>query len=158
MGFLVIFRFDFSKNYPLHPLLAEHIKDMARTNPEDCIEMILNAPIAPWRNISARDAARILGVTTQTLANWRFRGIGPAPRPGMMNSRRQNYTPAEIGAWQAAALGRDMNPDDISRMWLERRGTLTGDVTQTVARLQRAKTVSLVERIAPTSPLGSQQV
>lgn len=122
---------------------------MIRINAEERLEAVLNAPVAPWRVITARDAARLLGVSTQTLANWRFRGIGPAAKSGAMNTRRQNYTSADIGVWLASLSGQTLMPSDISRMWLARRGTVGGDVAGVIDRLQRTKVVHLVEQILP---------
>lgn len=58
------------------------------------------APGPPWRPIPSRDVAKILGVSLQSLANWRVRGTGPPPEPmqkGLGN--RIYYRPDKIMAW-----------------------------------------------------------
>src|SRR5262249_25749844 len=41
--------------------------------------MATNLP--PWRPIPSRSAARMLGTSLQSLANWRMRDLGPKPEP-----------------------------------------------------------------------------
>lgn len=50
--------------------------------------------------LSADEAAPLAGVEAKTLANWRYRGTGPAFI--RVSGRRVAYDPADIEAWKAA--------------------------------------------------------
>lgn len=77
-------------------------------------------PQPPWRPIPSRVLCRILGVSLQSLANWRVRGTGPQPeafRKGGGN--RTYYRPDEVLSW---LTGGDRLPWEFSRDWLAERG------------------------------------
>jgi len=47
--------------------------------------------------VSSAEAARMLGVKPQTLANWRQKGKGPALV--RVSANRVKYDPADVQAW-----------------------------------------------------------
>lgn len=108
-------------------------------------ECIIKAPIAPWRRIDSRRVANVLGVTPQTLANWRSRSIGPQPlQPTRTQGRACYYTLDQFAVWAS-----DMTPEDVWREWLERRGTVGGNVAGAVEFLERSGSTKSVELIPP---------
>lgn len=72
----------------------------------------------PWRPISSRELAQVLGVSLQSLANWRVRKTGPEPEP--MRRGRGNkiyYRPDKVLSW----LLEDRESWEFSRDWLLNR-------------------------------------
>ncbi|GAA4521652.1 hypothetical protein GCM10023174_00810 [Chelativorans composti] len=83
-------------------------------------EELQNLPHPPWRPIPSREVCRILGVSLQSLANWRVRGTGPEPEPHIKgNGNRTYYRPDKILAWLS---DHRRDPWEFSRDWLAERG------------------------------------
>src|SRR5262249_48172108 len=60
----------------------------------------LETNLPPWRPIPSRMAARVLGTSLQSLANWRMRDIGPATEPMRRGEgNRIYYYPGENDGW-----------------------------------------------------------
>lgn len=75
--------------------------------------------LAPWRTLESGELAAILGVTTQVLSNWRFRGLGPKAeprRPGSPN--RTHYKIGEVWSWLARQAGYQVEPWRYDRRYL----------------------------------------
>jgi hypothetical protein len=108
---------------------------------------VIAAPIAPWRSISPKVAAGILGVTTQTLANWRFRSLPSAARTGASYGRRGYYRLADLAEWIAQKHGVRSSAEALSRKWLEARGTVVGDTMKVIERLDRLGCTPHLERL-----------
>jgi len=74
----------------------------------------------PWRPMASRELAGLLGVSLQSLANWRVRGSGPEPEPPMKGKgNRTFYRPDKVLSWLE---GTDKEPWEYSRDWLLKRG------------------------------------
>lgn len=72
----------------------------------------------PWRPISSRELAQILGVSLQSLANWRVRETGPEPEPPKKGKgNKVYYRPDIVLAW----LEEEKEPWEFSRDWLLNR-------------------------------------
>lgn len=77
----------------------------------------------PWRPIPSRQLARFLGVSIQTLANWRMRETGPAWEPlrrGQGN--RIYYRPDKVMAWLSEIAGSPQAPWEFAHAYLVGRG------------------------------------
>lgn len=74
----------------------------------------------PWRPIPSRAVAPLLGVSLQTLANWRVRNCGPSYASHLKGKgNRAYYKPADILSW----LEDDaVEPWEINCDWLSSRG------------------------------------
>lgn len=84
------------------------------------IDELLRSPEPPWRPMPSRRLAAILGVSLQSLANWRVRGTGPEPEPKRRGTgNRTFYRPDVVMAWLA---GAGTEPWEFSRDWLAKRG------------------------------------
>ena len=57
--------------------------------------------------VSSAEAARLIGIKPQTLANWRQANKGP--RPVRISSNRVKYDPADIQAWIDSKKGGSEN-------------------------------------------------
>lgn len=79
---------------------------------------------APWHYISSRELAKHLGVTSQTLANWRFRGLGPKTEQELkFKGRSAYYRVAEIIAWERTQRGEAISAWEVTAQWLSERNT-----------------------------------
>src|SRR5262245_52095803 len=59
-----------------------------------------------WHVLSSRELAEVLGVTLQTLANWRVRGIGPPTEPSShFRGHREHYRIDQVLAWLSERNG-----------------------------------------------------
>lgn len=84
----------------------------------DLVANSLASPVPIWRLRTSRDLARSLGITIQTLANWRVRDQGPrfesAPK-GKGNKRL--YRTSEVLEWLS-----DQPSWEFERQWIVARG------------------------------------
>ena len=72
----------------------------AGTGHQRVADEIMASATPPWRPIRSRDVARFLGVSLQSLANWRVRGTGPEHEPmGTGHGHRTYYRPDKLLAW-----------------------------------------------------------
>lgn len=70
----------------------------------------------------------MLGVSLQSLANWRVRESGPNPEPPVSGKgNRVFYRPDEVTSW---LVDRSVAPWEVSYAWLERRGLVVEPATE----------------------------
>ena len=77
----------------------------------------------PWRPIPSRQLAKLLGVSIQTLANWRMRETGPSWEPlrrGQGN--RIYYRPDKVMAWLSEIAGCPHAPWEFAHAYLVENG------------------------------------
>lgn len=80
----------------------------------------LETNLPPWRPVPSRMAARVLGTSLQTLANWRMRDMGPRPEPMKKGyGNRIYYRPDRIAEWLSGGRWTDWQ---FSGIWLQQRG------------------------------------
>jgi len=80
----------------------------------------MTTSLPPWRPIPSRLAARFLGVSLQSLANWRMRDIGPAAEPMRRGyGNRIYYRPNKIAEWLSDGKCSDWQ---FSALWLRQMG------------------------------------
>lgn len=80
--------------------------------------MTTNLP--PWRPIPSRLAARLLGTSLQSLANWRMRDVGPVTEPMRRGQgNRIYYRPDKIAEWLSGGKCADWQ---FSAFWLQQMG------------------------------------
>jgi len=81
-----------------------------------------------WRPISSRQLAALLGVSLQSLANWRVRGYGPPYLPHITGTGNKiYYRPDEVLAWLS---GGTVEPWEFVRDWLAERDLQVTPATQ----------------------------
>lgn len=74
----------------------------------------------PWRPIPSRLLAKVLGVSLQSLANWRVRDTGPQPEPYRRGQgNRTMYRPDVVMSWLAMIAGQETEPWKFSQKWLQ---------------------------------------
>lgn len=90
---------------------------------EKVIRKVADTGVPPWRPISSRSAAKLLGVSIQVLANWRLREAGP-PHQGPIKGKgnRTFYRPDEVVSWLSTLVGRPLEPWEFDRDWMAERG------------------------------------
>lgn len=94
------------------------MKDFATVRGE-----VLRSTTPPWRPIFSRQLSLLLGVSLQSLANWRVRGTGPdfrAAEKGQGN--KMFYRPVDVVAWLSALNGEPLEAWQLCRDWLAERG------------------------------------
>lgn len=75
--------------------------------------------VPPWRPISSRKLAAMLGVSLQSLANWRVRGTGPDAEPQKKGrGNRIFYRPDKVIAWLSCGQTEDWL---VCEAWLRER-------------------------------------
>ncbi|MDP1627648.1 MULTISPECIES: hypothetical protein [Pseudomonadota] len=73
----------------------------------------------PWRPTPSRQLADILGVSLQSLANWRVRGTGPVPEPHKKGQgNRMMYRPDVVMSWLSDFAGKHAEPWEFNQLWL----------------------------------------
>lgn len=66
-------------------------------------------PAIPYHVISGPELAKLLGVSGQTLANWRMRGVGPRPEPAAdWKANRNHYKIVEVLAYFDSSTHTDI--------------------------------------------------
>jgi len=104
------------------------------------MERLSHPPQPPWRPIPSRDLCKILGVSLQSLANWRVRGTGPTPEPFQKGGgNRTYYRPDEVLSWLA---GGQPPAWEFSSQWLSARGLEIDEPSE-------ASTAWLIEQADP---------
>lgn len=74
----------------------------------------------PWRPIPSRVLAKVLGVSLQSLANWRVRNTGPRPEPYRRGQgNRTMYRPDVVMSWLSMVAGQETEPWKFSQTWLQ---------------------------------------
>ena len=77
----------------------------------------------PWLFVTSREAARALGVHTQTLTNWRHRDRGPRSAPDeWFRGRSARYQIAELIAWAHLEAGESLEYTDVLGTWFREFG------------------------------------
>lgn len=95
--------------------------DKAKAQPLLNILAVSKRP--PWRPIASRDLSRLLGVSLQSLANWRVRGSGPEPEPHKRGQgNRIYYRPDKVMAWLSALCGTPHEDWQFCHEWLIAQG------------------------------------
>lgn len=73
--------------------------------------------VVPYHVISGPELASVLDVSSQTLANWRMRGVGPKPEPAEdWKANRNHYKVANVLAYFTSST-----PTDIYCDWIRNR-------------------------------------
>lgn len=86
-------------------------------------EKLKSDPTPPWRLVSSRELAKTLGVSLQTLANWRVRGTGPQPQPLRRGTgNRIFYKRSDVLAWLSSQLGKPRPVWHFFAEWLNQNG------------------------------------
>lgn len=84
------------------------------------ISKIMNLDTPPWRPMPSRKIAALLGVSLQTLANWRVRSSGPDPAPKRRGKgNRTFYVPAQVANWLATFTDMPLQPWEVTMQWLK---------------------------------------
>lgn len=95
-------------------------------DPERAKELILlihSMATPPWRPIPSIKVAKLLGVSLQSLANWRVRGCGPPSEPVRRGKgNKVFYNPTKIVTWLANLSGEHLESWKVSRDWLKKNG------------------------------------
>lgn len=106
-------------------------KEKAAFDAEGAYETLLSSSSPPWRSISSRTLARVLGVSLQTLANWRVRDAGP-PCEGYRRGAGNKvfYRPDKVMTWLKAQVGATSEPWEHSFAWLVKHGLADKEVSQ----------------------------
>lgn len=103
-------------------------KKKAAFDAEAAYEALLSSSLPPWRSISSRTLARVLGVSLQTLANWRVRDAGP-PCEGQRRGAGNKvfYRADHVMMWLKGSSGVSREPWEHSRAWLVWHGLAVAD-------------------------------
>ena len=81
---------------------------------------ILSASVPIWRPIPSRKLSKDLGVSLQSLANWRVRETGPEPEAVIRGKgNRTFYRPDKVLSWLS---GGSKEPWEFCRDWLVKHG------------------------------------
>lgn len=89
------------------------------------ISKIMNLDTPPWRPMPSRKIAALLGVSLQTLANWRVRSSGPEPAPRPRGKgNRTFYVPAGVASWLAGIAGEPLEAWKVTMGWLKEKKCL----------------------------------
>ena len=84
----------------------------------------------------------MLGVSLQSLANWRVRGTGPEPEDYLKGQgNRTYYRPDEVLSW---LTDRTREPWEFSRDWLAKRGLETEPASRAATEWLIAEVDSLL--------------
>lgn len=100
----------------------------------------MTTSLPPWRPIPSRLAARFLGASLQSLANWRMRDLGPTTEPMRRGQgNRIYYRPDKIAEWLSGGKCCDWQ---FSALWLQQMGMpldviSEDDVRDRIAQLER---------------------
>lgn len=87
------------------------------------LDDILNFESPPWHPVSSRELSRLLGVSLQTLANWRVRETGPEPAgPIKGRGNKIYYRPDIVMEWASHKAGHPVPWYFYSGNWLNKRG------------------------------------
>lgn len=94
-------------------------------------------PRPPWHVVSSRELAGVLGVTLQTLANWRVRGIGPPPEPSsQFKGHREHYRIDRVLAWLSERNGEPRQPWTFNAAFIAQHlGATTLSAEETAAAI-----------------------
>ena len=123
---------------PIHiPIYNTHILDISRENkikgPKGPDRGGLRLPKAinartlhpdifdrpPWHAISSLELAAALGISLQTVANWRIRGVGPSALPkGLYPGNRSYYLAETVLTWLSSRFGETRSGWLYSRDYL----------------------------------------
>jgi hypothetical protein len=73
----------------------------------------------PWHVVSSLELAAALGISLQTVANWRIRNVGPAPMAkGLFRGNRSYYCVETVLEWLSSLQGRPRDGWTFSRDFL----------------------------------------
>lgn len=82
------------------------------------LPLFLSASLPIWRPIPSRELARKLGVSLQSLANWRVRDTGPEAEAAIRGKgNRTFYRPDKVLSWLCEG---EKQPWEFSRDWLKK--------------------------------------
>lgn len=100
-------------------------------------EFFIKSRTPPWRPITSRALAKVLGVSLQSLANWRVRECGPEAEPWKKGKgNRTFYRPDKVLSWIGDG---QQEPWEFCRLWLQNRGL------EVVGGLDRGSTAWMIE-------------
>ncbi len=92
--------------------------NFALTDAEAALRTLKQMSMPPWWPMRSRELSKVLGVSLQTLANWRSRGTGPSPAPYMRGQgNRTMYRPDMVMAWLHGLLGKQVEPWELVIQW-----------------------------------------
>jgi hypothetical protein len=87
------------------------------------IDFLMKSDVPPWRLISSRELAKLLGVSLQSLANWRLRGKGPVAEPPVKGrGNRIYYQRAQVLSWLSRFTESPRGSWEFSSDWLSAAG------------------------------------
>ncbi|MER9403399.1 hypothetical protein NKI36_04970 [Mesorhizobium caraganae] len=111
--------------------IAKHV-DM-----EHFYTMATTTSLPPWRPIPSRLAARFLGTSIQSLANWRMRDLGPATEPMRRGQgNRIYYRPDKIAEWLSGGKCSDWQ---FSALWLRQMGMPLDVISEDAVQIRIAQ-------------------
>lgn len=99
--------------------------------------MATTTSLPPWRPIPSRLAARFLGASVQSLANWRLREVGPATEPMRRGyGNRIYYRPDKIAEWLSGGKCSDWQ---FSALWLGQMGMPLDVISEEAVQIRIAQ-------------------
>lgn len=109
------------------------------------IRRVVEGDAPPWRLTRSRDLAKLLGVSLQSLANWRVRETGPTPalRP-RRGGNKTYYRLDDAAAW--ASNGRFASWE-INRDWFASRGLVVDPSTEASTEFLIASADSFIPKV-----------
>lgn len=94
--------------------------------------------LAPYHVISGPELSRILGVSDQTLANWRMRGVGPQPEPREdWKAHRNYYKIAKVLAYFDSCSPNDIYCDWVRNKFAWMKTDTVSDCEESIRELIR---------------------
>lgn len=99
-------------------------RDELFKNRDVLIERAVSDSKPIWRPITSRELARTIGVSMQTLANWRVRDLGP-PYTASRRGTKCLYRLDEFLGWLTGEPSWE-----LARTWMARRGMAPEDADQ----------------------------
>ncbi|MER9397495.1 hypothetical protein NKI46_05065 [Mesorhizobium sp. M0615] len=110
----------------------------------------MTTSLPPWRPIPSRMAARILGVSLQSLANWRMRDLGPRTEPLKKGyGNRIYYRPDKIAEWLSGGqcVGWQFSAQWLSQMGIPVDAMSEGAVRDRIQAMEDMKLFPEVQRL-----------
>ena len=125
-----------------HHTTRHHMPIMVKPDSQTFIQHLLVDEQPPWQPITTMTLARRLGVSLQSLANWRVRNSGPpfSPAPRGIGNKML-YRPNEVAAWLTDGK---VQAWEVSARWLQRRALSPRDwssssTAEAVAHLEKLR-------------------
>lgn len=99
--------------------------------------------VAPWHYINSAQLATILGVSLQSIWNWRVRATGPPFAPAQtFRGPKRWYCVADVKAWLMTRHGQPTTASDLITAWIDdlrgfRTPTTVENLESRIAMLDR---------------------